>query len=132
MRSTLQAIVLLVLLASACYRPQAYGHRASPLPVPRDSNIFIDQMDGFGSDLKAALLRKSVRLDIVSSKSMADFEVTGTIQDATHKTPSVSILVWNLKTHQMVGGYGVTGIADWQSAAALCANQMKKGMEQKH
>jgi hypothetical protein len=132
MKSTVRAIVVFALLGGAFHGPRAYGHRASALPVPRDSNIFIDPMDGFGSDLKAALLRKSVRLDIVSSKSMADFEVTGTIQDAAHKTPSVSILVWNLKTRQMVWGYGVTGIADPQSVAASCANQMKKGMEQKH
>jgi hypothetical protein len=134
MRSTAQVIVLLALLGGACHCPQAYGQRNSVLSIPRDSSVFIDPMDGFGSELKAAFLKEGVSIDIVSNKSMADFEITGEIQRATHEQEIllVSIRILNLKTRDIVWGYGVTGITDSQSAAASCAKQLKREMHRKH
>jgi hypothetical protein len=61
---------------------QLFGQRVSVVPIPHNSNVFIDPMNGFGdSELKAALLEEGVPLAIVSNKSVADFEITGSIQD---------------------------------------------------
>jgi hypothetical protein len=134
MRSTGQFIVLLALLSGACHCPRAYGQRNSVLAIPRASIVFIDPMDGFGSELKAALLKEGVPIDIVSDKGMADFEITGEIERATHSQEKlfVNIRILNLKTHDIVWGYGVTGITDSQSAAASCAEQLKREIHRKH
>jgi hypothetical protein len=131
MRSKAQAIVLLALLGGACTCPQAYGQRVSVVPIPRDSNVFIDPMNGFGGQLKAALLKEGVPVDIVSNKSMADFEITGSIQ-GTEKSLFLRVSILNLKTGDIAWGYGVTGFADSQGAAASCAKQLKQGMQRTH
>jgi hypothetical protein len=69
----MQVLVLLSLLSGAFDCPRIYGRRTFIFPIPRDSNIFIEPMDGFGSELKTAYLREGVPLDIVTDKSMADF-----------------------------------------------------------
>ena len=91
-------------------------------------------MGGFGSELKAALLKEGVPIDIVSDKGMADFEITGEIESATHPQEKlfVNIRILNLKTHDIVWGYGVTGITDSQSVAASCAEQLKREIHRKH
>jgi hypothetical protein len=134
MRSTGRFVVLLALLGGACHCPRAYGQRNSVLGIPRASNVFIDPMDGFGGELKAALLKEGVPIDIVSHKGMADFEITGEIDSAPHPQEKlfVNIRILNLKTHDIVWGYGVSGITDSQSAAASCAEQLKREIHRKH
>ena len=133
MRSTIQVIVLVALLGGACHCPRAYGQRNAFFAIPRDSNVFIDPMEGFGSELKAAFLKEGVLIDIVSDKSMADFEITGEIEPPTHSQERlwVSIRILNLKTKDIVWGYGVAGITDSQSAADSCAEQLKRKMHRK-
>jgi hypothetical protein len=91
-------------------------------------------MGGLGSELKAAFLKEGVPIDIVSDKGMADFEIAGEIERATHPQEKlfVNIRILNLKTHDIVWGYGVTGITDSQSAAASCAEQLKREIHRKH
>jgi hypothetical protein len=134
MRSTAQVILLLALLGGACHCARAYGQRNSVLAIPRDSNVFIDPMDGFGRELKAAFLKEGVSIDIVSDKSMADFEITGEIQPATRaqEMQLVSIRISHLKTQDIVWGYSATGIPDLQSTAVSCAKQLKREMRRKH
>jgi hypothetical protein len=90
-------------------------------------------MNGFDDELKRALLKEGVSLDIVSNQSMADFEITGNIHvhGQTQKSRSVSLRIWDLKTREMVWGYGVTGITDSQSTAASCVKQLKQEMQRK-
>jgi hypothetical protein len=104
------------------------------LAIPRDSSVFIDPMDGFGRELQAAFVKEGVSIDIVSDKSMADFEITGEIQPATHaqEMQLVSIRILNLKAHDIVWGYSAAGIPDLQSTAASCAKQLKREMHRKH
>jgi hypothetical protein len=130
MKSKVQAIVLLALLGGACNCPRAYGQRVPVVPVRPDSNVFIDPMNGFGGQLKAALLNEGVRLNIVSNKSMADFEITGSTQ-GTEQSKFLRVSVVNLKTGDIAWGYGVAGIADSQSAALACAKHLKQEMQRK-
>jgi hypothetical protein len=134
MRSTAQVILLSALLGGACHCLRAYGQRNSILAMPRDSNVFIDPMDGFGRELQAAFVKEGVSIDIVSDKSMADFEITGEIQPATHaqEMQLVSVRILNLKAQNIVWGYSATGIPDLQSTAASCAKQLKREMHRKH
>jgi hypothetical protein len=134
MRSTIQVLVLVALLGGACHCARAYGQRNSVLAIPRDSNVFIDPMDGFGRELKAAFLKEGVSIDIVSDKSMADFEITGEIQPAKHaqEMELVSIRISRLKTQDIVWGYSATGIPDLHSTAESCAKQLKREMHRKH
>jgi hypothetical protein len=133
MRSAAKIIGLLALLVGTCRCPSAYGHRPATLPIPRDSNIFIDPMNGFGDELKRAFLKEGVSLDIVSNKSMADFEITGNMQGhgQTQESRSVSLRILDLKTREIVWGYGVTGITDSPSTAASCAKQLKQEMQRR-
>jgi hypothetical protein len=130
MKSKVQAIVLLAMLGGACNCPRAYGQRVSVVPIPADSNVFIDPMNGFGDQLKAALLNEGVRLDIVSNKSMANFEITGSIQ-GTEKSLFLRVSILNLKTGDIAWGYGAARVADSQSEAASCAKQLKREMQRK-
>lgn len=133
MRSTMQVLVLLSLLSGAFDCPRIYGRRTFIFPIPRDSNIFIEPMDGFGSELKTAYLREGVPLGIVTDKSMADFEITGAIKGvtATRKTPEIDIRIENLKTQSVVWGFGAAEMPDAQSVAASCAKQLKREMARK-
>jgi hypothetical protein len=132
-KSTVKIIALLALTTGACHCPRAYGQRPALLPIPRDSNIFIDPMNGFGDELKRAFLKEGVSLGIVSNKSMADFEITGNIQGhaQTPEARSVSLRILDLKTREIVWGYGMTGIRDSQSTAATCAKQLKLEMQRR-
>jgi hypothetical protein len=73
------------------------------------------------------------RHDIVSDKSMADFEITGAIKRVTaiRKTPEIDIRIENLKTRSVVWGFGAAEMPDAQSVAASCAKQLKQEMARK-
>jgi hypothetical protein len=132
MKSIVQAIVLLALLGGTCNCPLAYGQQVSIISIPRNANVFIDPTNGFdGSELKAALLKEGVPLDIVSNRRMADFEITGSIQ-STQESLFLSVRILNVKTRDLAWGYGVAGFADSQGAAALCAKQLNHEMRRKH
>jgi hypothetical protein len=59
------------LASLAAESPRIYGRRVPFFPIPRDSNIFVEPMDGFRSELKTAYLKEGVPLDIVTDKTMA-------------------------------------------------------------
>ena len=127
--------LLFALLGGACHCLRAYGQRNSVLAIPRDSNVFIDPMDGFGRELKAAFLKEGVSIDIVSDKSMADSEFArrdSARHACTGNAIGDSIRILNLKTQDIVWGYSATGIPDLQSTAASCAKQLKREMHRKH
>jgi hypothetical protein len=126
----MQVLVLLSLLGGVFDCPRIYGRRASVFPIPRDSNIFIEPIDGFGSELKTAYLSEGVPLDIVSDRRMADFVITGAIKGvtATRKTPEIDIRIENLRTQSVVWGFGAAEMPDARSVAASCAKQLKREM----
>jgi hypothetical protein len=146
MRSIAQTKLLLVcwLLVSSLV---AYGHRISPYPIPPNSSVFMDPMDGFGPELKKAFLKDGVPLVIVSDKKTADFEIMGGIQDGQEPTSTgsmtwgesgeqqadvyeprprlITVTIVSLQTGDLAWGYGMSGMTDLRAAADSCAKQLK-------
>jgi hypothetical protein len=147
-----QTICTSFLLASVIvFAFVARGNQLSPDPIPRSSSVFIDPMNGFGSELQEAFLNDGVPLVIVSNKDDADFEIVGEIRDAverpingrtasgeqeagteTLRTRVLMVSIVNLKTKSVAWGCGVTGVPDLASAAESCAKHLKEEMRRKH
>jgi hypothetical protein len=126
------------------------GTRLLARPIPQNSSVFIDPMDGFGPQLEKALLNDGVPLVIVSDKDDADFEIMGGIRDTPEPADEwllsgstrsgeqpadvrlIRAKIVNRKTKRMVWGFGVTGISDLPSAAEICAKQLKDEMKHQH
>jgi hypothetical protein len=128
----------------------AYG-QTSPFPIPPRSRVFIDPVDGFGSELLEAFIHDRVPLVIVSDKRNADFEILGVDRDAKESRlkkpinwdeggderraeaaprPSfVTVKIVNLKTGDLVWGYGVSGTTDLRAAVESSAKQLKRDMK---
>ncbi|MBV9215217.1 MAG: hypothetical protein JO053_03490 [Acidobacteria bacterium] len=82
--------------------------------IPRNSKVFIAPMDGYEVTLAAALKKKEVPLLVVTDRTQADFEITGThekksagwakilVLGDTRSHASASIQVTNIKTSVVV------------------------------
>jgi hypothetical protein len=108
--------------------------------IPAGSKVYVQQMDGFGSYLVAAISKKKVPIVVVSAREMADFEIGGDAESQkagwaktiwTGRTTSAeeaSINVTNIKTGVIVFAYNVNkqnARRGKQSAAEACAKHLK-------
>ena len=114
--------------------------------IPQGSNVYIDAMDGFETPLAAALNKKKVPLVVVTDKTQAQYEITGTTEKKKHSTGlkiaaialggamgaaatadqmTGSIQVIDLHSSAIVYAYTATKGDRPQSVAEACAKHIK-------
>lgn len=113
--------------------------------IPAHSKVYIAPMDGFENDLKAALEKKKVPVELVSERDKADFEITGTAESDKastakkvifldwHSNEQASIKVSDLKSGEVVFAYSVnkrSSAHGKRSSAEACAKHLKDQIEE--
>lgn len=114
--------------------------------IPAHSKVYIVPMEGFEDDLKAALEKKKVPLDVVSERDKADFEISGTAESQKagtakkiifgdwHSNEQASIKVSDIKSGEVVFAYSVnkqSSAHGKRSTAEACAKHLKEQIEGK-
>jgi len=114
--------------------------------IPAHSKVFIAPMDGFEQDLKTAIEKKKLPVEIVSDRDKADFEITGTsetdkagkakkiIRFDWHSNEQASITVTDIKAGTVVYAYSVnkqSSAHGKRSTAEACAKHLKDQIESK-
>lgn len=113
--------------------------------IPAHSKVYIAPMEGFEDDLKAALEKKKVPLDVVSERDKADFEISGTAESQKagtakkiifgdwHSNEQASIKVSDIKSGEVVFAYSVnkqSSAHGKRSTAEACAKHLKEQIEE--
>jgi hypothetical protein len=109
--------------------------------VPKGAKVFIAPIgDGFDSYLKGAFADKKVPVEIVGSRDLAEFEITGTsdsqkastakkvIMGNWHSREEASIRLSNIKSSVVIWSYAVHKEASAhgkKSTAEACAKHLK-------
>jgi hypothetical protein len=139
----MRKIFLIGLLA--CISLAAYA-KDSMRKIPPHSKVYIAPMNGFENDLKSAIEKKKVPLEIVPTRDQADFEITGTseTQKASaakkaimldwHSNEQASINVADIKTGDVIFAYSVnkqSSAHGKRSTAEACAKHLKDQIESK-
>ena len=114
--------------------------------VPVHSKIYLAPMGGFEDDLKTAIDKKKVPVEIVSQREQADFEITGTSETEKagaakkailldwHSNEQASITLTNIKSGEVVFAYSVnkrSSVHGKRSTAEACAKHLKEQVESK-
>src|SRR5437868_4896580 len=85
--------------------------------LPAHSKVFISPMGGFENELKTAMEKKKVPLEIVTERDKADYEITGTSESQKagaakkivmwdwHSNEQASIKVSDIKSGEIVYSY---------------------------
>jgi hypothetical protein len=109
--------------------------------IPRGAKVFLADMKGFEIDLREAIKKKEVPVQIVDDRSQAEYEITGTsdtekastakkvIMLNWHSNEQASISVTNLKTGDVVFAYSVSKKSSAhgkRSTAEACAKHLKE------
>jgi hypothetical protein len=111
--------------------------------APHTANVYVDNIDGFGSFLAAAFAKKAVPVVVVADRREADFELVGTAeskqatvtqsillaQGGSRERASVSLV--NLKNGQIVFAYAYNksyALFGKQSAAESCAKHLREAI----
>jgi hypothetical protein len=113
-------------------------------PIPPQSKVYIAPMDGFETDLSAALEAKKVPLQLVPARDQADYEIKGTaesqkagaakkiIMGSWHSKEEASIQVFDVKSSEMVYAYSYhndNSMHGKKSAAESVAKHLKDKVE---
>ena len=108
--------------------------------IPAHSKIFLAPMDGFEQDLKTAIEKKKLPVELVSDRDKADFEITGTSETDKagtakkvillnwHSNEQASITITEIKTGAVVYAYSVnkqSSAHGKRSTAEACAKHLK-------
>jgi hypothetical protein len=131
--------------APASPPPAATAAPYTPTRIVPGSKIFIAPMDGFESNLSAAILKKKVPVVIVDDASKADFIMTGnshvdkagwakTIFVSPNPHAEASISIKDAHTGNLVFAYNVdksNAVRANQSTAEACAKHLKEDIEKK-
>lgn len=134
---------LLVLALSA----SVFGKEEKALKkIPANSKVFLADMGGFEADLKEAMNKKKVPLQIVDKREDAEYEITGTSEtEKAGKAKKVirwdwrsneqaSITVKEVKSGEIVYAYSVnkqSSAHGKRSTAEACAKHLKEQVEGK-
>jgi len=133
------------LLAVAVAVP-AFGKDEPSKKIPAHAKVFIAPMDGFEQDLKTAIEKKKVPLEIVADRTLADFEITGTSETEKagkakkiirldwHSNEQASITVSEIKSGEVFYAYSVnkqSSAHGKKSTAEACAKHLKEQIEAK-
>jgi hypothetical protein len=135
--------ILLLLTLGVIFAAQAEDTKntAASGKIPKGAKVFVAPMaDGFDSYLKDAIADKKAPVEIVASRDLAEFEITGTseTQKAStakkvilgnwHSREEASISVSNVKSSEIVWSYSVHKEASAhgkKSTAGACAKHLK-------
>ena len=108
--------------------------------IPAHSKIFLAPMGGFEQDLKTAIEKKKLPVELVSDRDKADFEITGTSETDKagtakkvillnwHSNEQASITITEIKTGTVVYAYSVnkqSSAHGKRSTAEACAKHLK-------
>jgi len=108
--------------------------------IPAHSKIFLAPMGGFEQDLKTAIEKKKLPVELVPDRDKADFEITGTSEtDKAGTAKKVNLLNWHsneqaiititeIKTGTVVYAYSVnkqSSAHGKRSTAEACAKHLK-------
>jgi len=138
-------VTILVLIVGAVFAAQGQGADAKSTSasgkIPKGAKVFVAPIaDGFDSYLKDAIADKKVPVEIVASRDLAEFEVTGTseTQKAStakkvilgnwHSREEASISLSNIKSSEVLWSYSVHKEASAhgkKSTAGACAKHLK-------
>jgi hypothetical protein len=112
--------------------------------IPAGSKVYVAQMDGFETYLKAALESKKVPLQVVEKKEDAAYEITGSsssqkagaakkiIMGSWHSKEEASIQVSDLKTGVIVFAYSYhneNSAHGKRTSAESCAKHLKDAIK---
>src|SRR5437762_420087 len=112
----MRQIVLAILVLSLSFGTFAKDAVSTKKITPH-SKIFIAPMGGFENDLKTAMEKKKVPLEIVSDRDKADYEITGTSESQKagaakkiimwdwHSNEQASVKVSDIKSGEIVYSY---------------------------
>jgi hypothetical protein len=135
--------ILVLLIVGAVFAAQAEDAKSSAASgkIPKGAKVFVASMsDGFDGYLKDAIADKKVPVEIVASRDLAEFEITGAseTQKAStakkvilgnwHSREEASISVSNIKSSEVVWSYSVHKEASAhgkKSTAGACAKHLK-------
>jgi len=108
--------------------------------IPAHSKIFLAPMGGFEQDLKTAIEKKKLPVELVPDRDKADFEITGTSETDKagtakkvillnwHSNEQASITITEIKTGTVVYAYSVnkqSSAHGKRSTAEACAKHLK-------
>ena len=108
--------------------------------IPAHSKIFLAPMGGFEQDLKTAIEKKKLPVELVPDRDKADFEITGTSETDKagtakkvillnwHSNEQASITITEIKTGAVVYAYSVnkqSSAHGKRSTAEACAKHLK-------
>jgi hypothetical protein len=126
--------VFMVCLLVAC------SGLAADSTIPKNAKVFLAPMDGFENDLRTAIVKKHVPVQIVDKREDAEYEVAGTSESQKastakkvlmwdwHSNEQASFRVTNLKTSEVVYSYSVnkpSSAHGKRSTAEACAKHLK-------
>ena len=113
--------------------------------IPAGSKVFINPLkDGFEAELASALQAKKVPVEVVTDKSAAEFEISGTseskkagaakiiLMGSWRSSEQASVTVTNLKSGEAVWAYSVNksnSAHGKRSTAEACAKHLKEKIE---
>jgi hypothetical protein len=135
--------VLVAVALSVC----AFGKaEKATKKIPANSKVFVADMGGFESDLKEAMHKKNVPLQIVDKREDADYEITGTSETekastakkvitwSWHSNEQASIALKEIKSGEIIYAYSVNkqnSAHGKRSTAEACAKHLKDQIEGK-
>jgi len=128
MRSATIRLVVLGLCASLLAVPVV---AARPPQIAADSRVFVQAVDGFGTDLVAALIGANVPLRIVTDRTQADLEIAGRRQRRETQnsfrsgewTEEVTLTVTDIRAALVIDAFTVSADTS-EKVARLCAKRL--------
>jgi hypothetical protein len=140
MRKSLIVLLTAVTLCLAGFAKDA------PKKIPAHSKVYIAPMNGFENDLKEAIAKKGVPIDLVNDRADAQYEITGTSETEKagkakklimwdwHSNEQASIHLSDIKSGDIVFAYSVnkqSSAHGKRSTAEACAKHLKDAVEAK-
>ncbi|MFI5102786.1 MAG: hypothetical protein ACHP9V_05370 [Terriglobales bacterium] len=138
---------VLVLLVVAAVNTAFAGDKNAPpsQKIPKGAKVFVAPIEGgYETYLKDAFAKKKVPVEIVASRDLADYEITGTSESQKastakkvilgnwHSREEASITLSNIKSAEVVWAYSVHEEASThgkKSSAEACAKHLKEAIE---
>src|SRR5262245_23793995 len=132
-----KSVVVLLTAAVLCVAGFA---KDTPKKIPAHSKVYVAPMNGFENDLKEAIVKKSVPIDLVNDRADAQYEITGTSETEKagkakklimldwHSNEQASIHLSDVKSGEIIFAYSVnkqSSAHGKKSTAEACAKHLK-------
>jgi hypothetical protein len=144
-KSGVVGMLVLFIMVAVC--PALAGDKNAPpsQKIPKGAKIYIAPIaDGYETFLKDAMAAKKVPVELVASRDLADYEITGTAESQKagaakiiimgnwHSREEASITLSNIKSGEVVWAYSVHEEGSThgkRSSAEACAKHLKDAIE---